>query len=628
MNSPSQLLGGLSGAVNVGLESFAETLRSAGATVTHVEWRPPAQGDPATGRKIALLTGDPAVEGANATAVERMLAARPMLTDVRPASEVLPELHGERVLLHAGPPIEWERMSGPMRAAVTGAALLEGWAATPQEAEDLADRGGIQFSPCHHHRAVGPMAGIISATMPVMVIEDASTGQRAYSNLNEGQGRCLRYGALGSDVLDRLAWMRDRLGPSLAAALHTLGEPVDLAAIIAQALQMGDECHSRNVAASALLVRQLAPALARHEQFGGIEALEFLSANNYWFLNFSMAASKLAADAGRAFWLVHDAASGRQWVLNATGRAGRAASPGRYQGHSALPVRGPESAITVPGAVDGWFAAHQRFGRLPFGDCLAPAIEYADGGFPVSPGLARWLAASRDLLAQWPATAACFLRPDGSPYREGETMRLPALAATLAAVATSGRAAFYEGDIARRIAGSLSEHGGVLDRDDFGSHESDWVEPIRARYRGWDVLTTPPNSQGLATLEILGLAHHFDVAALADNPAGYIDLLARATRAAFTDRDRYLTDPRFSDVPVADLLDPGRLAALPRSLTVGPPADAGATVPSAGDTTFSCAADADGTVTAVIQSIYFEWGSGFVAGDTGVLLQNRGSFFP
>lgn len=133
MNSPSQLLGGLSGAVNVGLESFAETLRSAGATVTHVEWRPPAQGDPATGRKIALLTGDPAVEGANATAVERMLAARPMLTDVRPASEVLPELHGERVLLHAGPPIEWERMSGPMRAAVTGAALLEGWAATPRK---------------------------------------------------------------------------------------------------------------------------------------------------------------------------------------------------------------------------------------------------------------------------------------------------------------------------------------------------------------------------------------------------------------------------------------------------------------------------------------------------------------
>lgn len=329
---------------------------------------------------------------------------------------------------------------------------------------------------------------------------------------------------------------------------------------------------------------------------------------------------------GDAFWLVHDAA-GRQWVLNATGRAGHAASLSRYQGHSMLPVRGPESAITVPGAVDGWFTAHQRFGRLPFADCLAAAIEYAEGGFPVSPGLARWLAASRDLLAQWPATAACFLRPDGSPYLEGETMRLPALAATLAAVGASGRAAFYEGDIARRIADSLSGHGGVLDRDDFGSHESDWAEPIRARYRGWDVLTTPPNSQGLATLEILGLAEHFDVAALADSPARYIDLLARATQAAFTDRDRYLTDPRFADVPVADLLEPSRLAALARTLTLGPPAGAAPAVPSAGDTTFSCAAGADGTVAAVIQSIYFEWGSGFVAGDTGVLLQNRGSFF-
>ncbi|MYW64971.1 DUF1116 domain-containing protein [Streptomyces sp. SID8379] len=284
--------------VNVGVDEFAAAPRAAGATVTQVDWRPPAAGDERLAAKLARLTARPDIETANATALARVLDVQPLWTDVRPAGELIPELAEERLLLHAGPPIAWERMCGPMRAAVVGAALLEGWAATEEEATRLADSGGIRFAPCHHHDAVGPMAGIVSASMPLMVVEDRATGLRAYSNLNEGQGRCLRYGALGDDVMRRLRWMGERLGPALRAALRSLPDPVNLRAVTAQALQMGDECHSRNTAASALLTRELAAALARHADLGGIEALDFLRDNNYWFLNFSMAASKLALMAG------------------------------------------------------------------------------------------------------------------------------------------------------------------------------------------------------------------------------------------------------------------------------------------------------------------------------------------
>lgn len=284
--------------VNVGVESFAYPPAAHGANVVNVDWRPPAGGDADLGIKLARLVDEPIIEDANHEALKRMFAVRPVWVDVRPAGELLPELVQERLLLHAGPPIAWEEMCGPMRAGVLGAALLEGWADTPEDAERLGDSGAIRFSPCHHHDAVGPMGGIISPSMPLIVGEDPATGQRAYSNLNEGAGRALRYGALGEDVMNRLRWMNERLGPSLQAAVRSLEEPIDLKTITAQALQMGDECHSRNVASSALLTRLLAPALARHADSGGLEALDFLRTNDYWFLNFSMVSSKLCTAAG------------------------------------------------------------------------------------------------------------------------------------------------------------------------------------------------------------------------------------------------------------------------------------------------------------------------------------------
>ncbi|MGW2345148.1 DUF1116 domain-containing protein [Streptomyces sp. NPDC001661] len=317
----------------VGVADFADVPRTAGAHVTGLDWRPPAGGDPELAWKLAELTGHEAVEAANRTAVDRLLAVRPVWRDVRTARDVLPVLDdratGERVLLHAGPPVDWHDMCGPMRAGVIGAALLEGWAESPDEAERLADAGALRFEPCHHHEAVGPMGGITSPSMPVLVVEDPATKRRAYANLNEGAGRCLRYGALGDDVMDRLRWMADVLAPALRAALAHRPDGVDLRSVVAQALQMGDECHSRNTAASALLLRELAAPLARVPN--GPDVLDFLADNHYWFLNFSMAAAKLATSA--AHGVAHST------LVTAFAR------------------NGVEVGIRVSGLGDAWFTA-------------------------------------------------------------------------------------------------------------------------------------------------------------------------------------------------------------------------------------------------------------------------------
>jgi len=317
-------------------------------------------------------------------------------------------------------------------------------------------------------------------------------------------------------------------------------------------------------------------------------------------------------------------------VLNASGRAAAAATLDAYAAGGAREIapRGPRAALTVPGAVDGWVQAHARFGRVPFAACLAPAIGLARDGFPVAESPARYAADHRDLLAATPATAAAYLGRGGAPPRRGDVVRLPRLADTLEAIARTGRGAFYEGEIAAAIGAYLARHGGVLTAGDLAAHRSDWVEPARVGYRGRTAVAPPPNSQGFAGLQILGMLDHVDVAALAGDPAGYVDVVVRATALAFEDRDRHLCDPAFGDIPLDRLLDPAYLAERAALLGgAGAPAAAHAVPRAAGDTTFSCAVDADGNAAAVIQSIYQEWGSGVVAGDTGVLLQNRGCFF-
>jgi hypothetical protein len=295
------LLDGDPGVINVGLDSFARELERAGARAVHVEWRPPAGGDRAAIERLERLASWPEaarrrVADANAEALRRLLGARPVLTAISTALEAIPGMH-PRLVLHAGPPVTWERMCGPVRGGVIGGLLHEGLAKTPEEAERLAASGAIEFSPCHHHDAVGPMAGIVTASMPVVVVENAGeTGgvrATAYATLNEGLGKVLRYGAFGAEVQERLAWMRDRLGPALRRALEAHG-PLDLRSTIAQALQMGDEGHNRNRAGTSLVLRELAPCLVEsdtpREEVARI--LRFLHGNDHFFLNLTMPAAK------------------------------------------------------------------------------------------------------------------------------------------------------------------------------------------------------------------------------------------------------------------------------------------------------------------------------------------------
>ena len=254
--------------INLGLESFYDSMASQGAEPMAVDWRPPLEG-------YAELTHTRTgidIDAANAEAVRRICAGRPMLVGMGIARDVIPGFapSGNACMLiaHSGPPITWPRMCGPTRGAIMGALIYEGLAETPEDAAALAASGEIEFAPCHHYHAVGPMAGIISPSMPVFIIRNEANGDPsiakrsgqavAYATQNEGLGRVLRYGAYGPEVIRRLKWMETTLYPALSAALALSG-PIDLRSMIAQALHMGDECHNRNKAGTSLLIRTIAP---------------------------------------------------------------------------------------------------------------------------------------------------------------------------------------------------------------------------------------------------------------------------------------------------------------------------------------------------------------------------------
>ncbi len=285
--------------VNVGLSGFAEDLKRRGVAVAQVDWMPPARGDARLAALVAKLNADERIDAANREAVARMLKADPVAIDVRPAGEVVPRLV-DRMVLHAGPPVAWERMCGPLRAAIQGACVLEGWAPDLEAAEKLILAGGIQFGQNHDHDAVGPMAGITSRSMPVFVVENRAFGNRAYVTINEGMGKVMRYGANDPEVLTRLRWFIDKLGPALATALRLSGG-LPLKPLIARGLTMGDENHMRNQACSALFLRALAPALARavSDQAELARIFEFLGGNEMFFLNLAMAMGKSITDPAR-----------------------------------------------------------------------------------------------------------------------------------------------------------------------------------------------------------------------------------------------------------------------------------------------------------------------------------------
>ncbi len=349
----------------------------------------------------------------------------------------------------------------------------------------------------------------------------------------------------------------------------------------------------------------------------------------------------MAGLGGDGFWLISEPGTGRVHGLNASGPAAQEASPDYYRPHSPegeIPSRGPLAVLTVPGAVDGWRAAHERFGKLPWAQLFDAAITYAKEGVPVSRSLLDWTVQDEPLLKQHAATAAIFL-PGGRVPAEGQRLVQGQLAESLKEIANGGARAFYEGRIAQRACEALGREGSPLRPEDFAGFTAEWVDPIKTTYRGYEAYQLPPNTQGFTALQILNLLEGFDVRGWGDNTADYYHHMAEAVKIAFADREEWLTDPKFVDIPIdrmtekayADerrrLIDPGRaqnIAEVAAGVAYKYPHER--RVPD-GDTCYFCAADKDGMLVSIIQSIYHDFGSGLVAGDTGIILQNRGAFF-
>jgi gamma-glutamyltranspeptidase/glutathione hydrolase len=345
---------------------------------------------------------------------------------------------------------------------------------------------------------------------------------------------------------------------------------------------------------------------------------------------------------GDLFAIVFDPRAGKLAGLNASGRSGYAATPAEFgkRGLTAVPERGVLS-ITVPGVVDGWAELLAKHGTIPLARALRPAIEYARNGFPVSEIIAYQWRGVEEVLAADRAAAATFLVGGHAPA-PGQVFANPHLASTLEQIASGGRDAFYKGAIAQAIVADLRARGGLLDARDFAEHHADWVDPIGTSYRGVDLFELPPNTQGFVALEMLNILEGYDLKTLGHNTAAYLHLLVEAKRIAFADRDAWLADP--AAVP-ADVLrrliskdyaasrrkeiDPNRAAASYAPMASGGrmPAGAGLDIEATGDTVYLTAADGKGNVVSLIQSLFDAFGSGIVAGDTGVALQNRGSLF-
>lgn len=360
-----------------GIDLITAAIEDQGIDVAAADWRPPLAG---TAEALADLAADDHAVAANAMALDRMLGVRPKLVDIARAGDVISTLE-PGTFLHAGPPIAWADCSGPLRGALAGALLYEGLAPSPDTA--FAMGAQIHLSPCHDHQAVGPMAGVISPSMPVAVVADDASGRTAYATLNEGLGKVLRYGAYGPEVMERLRWMEEVLAPTLRVALHSVG-PIDLQVLIAQALQMGDDGHNRNRAATSLFLRHIGAGLLETtgpSQGERTQVFRFIDGNDHFMLNLVMAAAKLhvdaAADVAGSSLVTAMARNGTEFGVRLSGTGPRwftAPAPvvdglylGAYTAEDANPDIG-DSAIT------------ETIGLGGFAMAAAPAIVGFVGG--------------------------------------------------------------------------------------------------------------------------------------------------------------------------------------------------------------------------------------------------------
>jgi hypothetical protein len=371
--------------VNVGLQMFAEDLETQGATVTPLDWAPPGGGKPEVVRALSTLERPEIaarVAAANQEAVERITSSRPMLIGFDQAINVVPGMT-RTTILHAGPPITFDRMSGPMRGAVTGALVFEGLAEDLDAAAELAGSGAITFSPCHEHGCVGSMAGVTSASMYMHVVENQTYGNLAYTNLSEQMAKVLRMGANDQIVIDRLVWMRDVLGPILKEAIE-IGGPIDLRLMLSQALHMGDECHNRNVAGTTLLIQALTSGILQ-SSFTIEEkkqVFDFVASSDYFSGPTWMVMAKAALDA--AHGIEHStivttmARNGVEFGIRVSGMPGNHWFTGPAQ-----QVIGPMFAGYKPedsGLDIGDSAITETYGIGGFAMATAPAIVALVGG--------------------------------------------------------------------------------------------------------------------------------------------------------------------------------------------------------------------------------------------------------
>ena len=288
--------------INVGLKSFAEVCEEFGCEVVQYDWMPPAGGDIKLIKTLNFLRNYEGIDEKNREVIAKVVASQPILKDNVRAKEVIPEMREGKVILHAGPPVAYENMPDPMQGSCVGAVLFEEWADNEADARKMLENGEIKFIPCHHVNAVGPMGGITSPNMAVFVVENETDGHRAYCTMNEGIGKVLRFGAYSEEVVNRLRWMRDVLGPVLGRALRSMDNGLALNPLIAKAVAMGDEFHQRNIAASLAFLKEVAPIITKMDgldEKDRYDVIKFLADTDQFFLNIMMATGKAVMDSAR-----------------------------------------------------------------------------------------------------------------------------------------------------------------------------------------------------------------------------------------------------------------------------------------------------------------------------------------
>jgi len=333
---------------------------------------------------------------------------------------------------------------------------------------------------------------------------------------------------------------------------------------------------------------------------------------------------------GDLFAIVWDAKTQKLYGFNGSGRAPKSLSIDYFmdRGIKYVPSLGP-LPVSVPGAVDGWFALHEKFGKLPMTTLLQPAIDYGREGFPVSEVIAYEMESNHSPMVDLPGFAETYM-PNGHIPQKGEVFKNPNLSNTYEKIAKGGRDAFYKGDIARTIDSYMKKHGGFLSYEDLAGHTSNWVEPISTNYRGYDVWELPPNGQGTAVLQMLNILEGFDIAAMGFGSTEYLHVLTEAKKLAYEDRAKFYADPEFNKIPVEQLIS--KSYASERRALINPN-QAARSYPAGdleielGNTTYLTVADKDGNMVSLIQSIYSEFASGMVPDGLGFVLQNRGAQF-